>query len=158
MDDDTMIENRSSRVLGIGSGTFVVAILFFSTLLVWIFTSPQSEPLKSIMRTVSSLISITIFAILLLADKQSQYQSTGSVVQVYDNTVGPRIAIGSLMIFSTFISLLMVFLAQFSTYQVLIDSLFYDLISCSLHSFLPRHQVKMLMLMHYGKIKLLLIV
>jgi hypothetical protein len=130
--DDDLVENDSSRVLGVGSGTFAVAILFFSTVLVWIFTTPQTEPLKSVIRSVVTLMFVTIFAILLLADRESQYQSsTGDVVkvifllrfistpcslmQVYDTTVGPRMAIGSLLIFSSFISGIMVFLAQFST-------------------------------------------
>lgn len=135
MDDDTLVENNSSRVLGIGSGTFTVAILFFSTILVWIFTTPQTEPLKTIIRSISSFISITIVVILLLADRQSKYQSTGTIVEVYDETIGPRIAISSLMIFSSFVSLLMVFLAQFATpYQVFIYSficlfIYYDIFS-----------------------------
>lgn len=81
--DDDLVENDSSRVLGVGSGTFTVAILFFSTVLVWIFTSPQTGPLKSVIRSVVTLMFITIFAILLLADRESQYQSSsGDVVKV----------------------------------------------------------------------------
>jgi hypothetical protein len=80
--DDDLAENDSSRVLGVGSGTFAIAVLFFSTVLVWIFTSPQTEPLKSVIRSVVTFMFVTIFAILLLADRESQYQSTGEVVKV----------------------------------------------------------------------------
>ena len=81
--DDDLVENDSSRVLGVGSGTFAVAILFFSTVLVWIFTSPQTGPLKSVIRSVVTLMFVTIFAILLLADRESQYHSSsGDVVKV----------------------------------------------------------------------------
>jgi low temperature requirement protein LtrA len=80
--DDQLVENSSSRVLGVGSGTFAVGVMFFSTILVWIFTSPQTGPLKSVIRAVVTLMCLTVFAILLLADRESQYQSTGEVVQV----------------------------------------------------------------------------
>lgn len=80
--NDDLVENESSRILGIGAGTFTVAVLFFANVLIWLFTTPQIEPLKSIIRSVSTLVFIIIFAILLLADRESQYQSTGDVVKV----------------------------------------------------------------------------
>jgi hypothetical protein len=83
MEDDTQLEeNPSSRILGIGAGVFTIAVLFFSTVLVWIFTSPSTGTLKTVMRSTTVTISLTAVAILLLAERQDQYTSTGAVVEV----------------------------------------------------------------------------
>mmetsp|Transcript_2550 Transcript_2550/g.3896 ORF Transcript_2550/g.3896 Transcript_2550/m.3896 type:complete len:138 (-) Transcript_2550:151-564(-) len=107
--NDDLEENESSRVLGIGAGTFTVAFMFFITVLVWILTAPQAGLLKNMMRITTIVLFLSVFAILLFADRDSQYKNQEEEVKDYDDSLGPRIAISVLMIFSTLLSGMMVF-------------------------------------------------
>jgi heme A synthase len=81
-DDDKLVENESSRVLGIGAGTFTVGFLCFATVVVWLLTAPQVGAVKNLMRLTMILISAAVIMILIFADRDSQFKNQTEEVKV----------------------------------------------------------------------------
>ncbi len=81
-DDDDFVEVDSSRIYGIGYGTFTTLILFFFIVFVWLV----SEPLRGCAKWSSRLLSVIVFAIVFLlmvfAERGQRYQGQGIVTQV----------------------------------------------------------------------------
>ena len=87
--DDDLVENESSRIMGIGAGTFTVGFLVFATIVVYLLTIPQVGTVKHIMRTTMVLISAVVVMILVFADRESQYKNQTEEVKVRIECVLP---------------------------------------------------------------------
>mmetsp|Transcript_8540 Transcript_8540/g.14486 ORF Transcript_8540/g.14486 Transcript_8540/m.14486 type:complete len:135 (-) Transcript_8540:256-660(-) len=104
-ESDERVENESSKILGIGGGTFTVFFLAMIVCLVWVLTAPlKFGPLKRLTRLFSLLTFIVIFLILLLSDREDQYQGEGEKIEAHDSYIVPRIAVSSMMILSAIMS------------------------------------------------------
>ena len=79
------VTNSSSLVFGImGVGTFLLFFFFLVVVGVCIFSTPCSTKSKVIARGVSVVLFIVVFLVLIFADHQSQFSSTGFEQQVND--------------------------------------------------------------------------
>jgi hypothetical protein len=83
--------------------------------LVWILTAPvQFGPMKRLFRGFSVLIFVIIFLILFLSDREDQYQDEGDKIEDYDSYIVPRIAVTSMMILSSILSVIFMTCIHFS--------------------------------------------
>lgn len=66
------IDTPSSRVIGIGIGTFIVFFLAFINAVVWILSVPCFAPPKVLSRLIAFIILVVVSTILLFAEKEDK--------------------------------------------------------------------------------------
>ena len=76
-DDET--EASPTRILGIGVGTFLIALFFFIMVLVWLISSPEKGPCKPISRALFTAIFIIVTLLLINADRDSRFEDQSEV-------------------------------------------------------------------------------
>lgn len=101
-EDDQMYETPSNLVLGMGVGVFIIFLFTIVLFLVWFFSQYCRGHDKIVWRMWSILIFATIMLILIFAERETKYYYGGYSREVYDNSIVPRIAIASVMMWFTF--------------------------------------------------------
>ena len=70
--------------------------------------------MKPIFRSTAVIIFVVIFLILFLSDREDQYQDEGDKIEAYDSYIVPRIAIASMMVLSSIVSVVFMTFIHFS--------------------------------------------
>lgn len=103
------LENPSNLVMGMGVGVFVIFLFSIILTLVFALTAHTSVTQKILWRGISSTIFVIILLILIFSERESRFYYAGYEKQIYDDSVIPRISICCVLMFSTFVSGILLF-------------------------------------------------
>lgn len=103
--DDTSI-NEHTLVLGMGVGTFIVLFFTIALTTVFIMSTPCNPNDKILSRIISFAVFGIIVLILFFAPRSNKFSYSIYEPHHYDSSVIPRIAVGSMMILFTVISII----------------------------------------------------
>lgn len=103
--DDSVEENPSNLVLGMGIGVLVIFIFCVVLFLIWGLSTHCDAAPKIIWRSFSTLLFGITMLILIFAERESRFYYTNYETVVYDDSVIPRISIACVLMVFALLSL-----------------------------------------------------
>lgn len=80
--DDDYVEVGETRFEGIGYGTFTTLMFFIFILFVWLISDPIESGLKWLWRSLTVLLCVILFLLMVYAERDARYEGQGIIVKV----------------------------------------------------------------------------
>eukprot|EP01040_Poterioochromonas_malhamensis_P003647 gene3647-3897_t len=94
----------STLVVGMGVGTFTIIFLSVALAFVWCVSDGCGLNAKGFARCASTIVYAAVFLALVFAPRESKYQSTLPLTEVYDESMNTRISVCAVIFFFGIIS------------------------------------------------------
>ncbi len=107
-DDIDLVSADSYRILGMGIGSFMVAVLMATLIFSWVLSFPCNRTPQLVTRWISTLFTGIAIILLIFAERENQYENAAVSPKTYDDNVPSRIAVTIFLCLSTIASIVII--------------------------------------------------